>query len=112
MLVEIVLAQVRDAVAVQPAQEGLAPDVLFGQVSPEPAVIASITIVAHDEIVPGRDVHRALLPLVDERQPVDLQDLVLVPGDPPGQKACPRHLGPAPPAALIPSPPAARRRAP
>src|SRR3546814_13330390 len=62
--VEIVLAQVRDAVAVQPDQEGLAPDVLFGQVSPEPAVIASITIVAHDEIVPGRDVHRALLPLV------------------------------------------------
>src|SRR3546814_5798316 len=33
--VEIVLAQVRDAVAVQPDQEGLAPDVLFGQVSPE-----------------------------------------------------------------------------
>src|SRR3546814_13307480 len=49
--VEIVLAQAGDAVAVQPDQEGLAPDVLFGQVSPEPAVIASITIVAHDEIV-------------------------------------------------------------
>src|SRR3546814_1504048 len=45
--VEIVLAQVRDAVAVQPDQEGLAPDVLFGQVLPEPAVVASITIVAH-----------------------------------------------------------------
>src|SRR3546814_3583144 len=60
-----------------------------------PAVIASITIVAHDEIVPGRNLHRALLPLVDERQPVDLQDLVLVPGDLLGQQAGPGHLGAA-----------------
>src|SRR3546814_6362784 len=93
--VEIGLAQAGDAVAVQPDQEVLAPDVLFGQVSPEPAVIASITIVAHDEIVPGRNLHRALLPLVDERQPVDLQDLVLVPGDLLGQQAGPGHLGAA-----------------
>src|SRR3546814_20798288 len=47
--VEIVLAQAGDAVAVQPDQEGLAQDVLFGQVSPEPAVIASITIVRSEE---------------------------------------------------------------
>src|SRR3546814_13169610 len=67
--VEIVLAQAGDAVAVQPDQEGLAPDVMFGQVSPEPAVIASITIVAHDEIVHGRTLHRALLPLVANRHP-------------------------------------------
>src|SRR3546814_12527377 len=69
--VDIVLAQAGDAVAVQPDQEGLAPDVLFGQVSPEPAVIASITIVALDEIVTGRNLPRALLSLVDARQPVD-----------------------------------------
>src|SRR3546814_20422597 len=47
--VEIVLAQVRDAVAVQPAQEGLSPDGLFGQVLPEPAVVASITFFYHTE---------------------------------------------------------------
>src|SRR3546814_19883886 len=91
--VEIVLAQAGDAVAVQPAQEGLAPDVLFGQVSPEPAVIASITIAAHEEIVPGRNLHRALLHLFDAPQPGDLQDLWLVPGDLHGHPAGP---GPGP----------------
>src|SRR3546814_16787480 len=82
--VEIVLAQAGAAVAVQPDQEGLASDVLFGKVSPEPAVLASITIVATDEIVPGRTLHRTYLPLVTVRPPVDSHALVLAPGAPPG----------------------------
>src|SRR3546814_14686137 len=56
--VELVLAQAGDGVAVKPAPEGLDPTVLFGQVSPEPAGIASIQIVAHAAIVPGPNLPR------------------------------------------------------
>src|SRR5688500_6299070 len=42
------------------AEEGLADDPVLGDWSPESAVVAGATVVAHHEVMPGRDLDRFL----------------------------------------------------
>src|SRR5690606_8285560 len=84
------------ALAVQPDQEGLSAEVLLRQemgLGPEPAVLAIITIVAHDEIVAIGHGPLALAGGCGAANP--LQHLVVAPGQVLGQQGGAVHLHPA-----------------